>query len=439
MRTAGLLPLYFLYKFFLSLETIHLLRDILSILFPFLSILHLTLLQVGVINLLYRKYGKTNEMVSVLGFGCMRLPIIDGDTTHIDENKAIKMIRHAIDEGVNYIDTAYPYHGKGMEHGGESEPFVAKALKDGYRERVKLATKLPSWLIKTRTDMDRYLNEQLERLQTDTIDFYLVHTLNATTWPILKEAGICDFLDQAIKDGRIKHAGFSFHERIGLFKEIVDYYDWSFCQIQYNYLDETYQAGKEGLEYAAKKGLGIAIMEPLRGGKIAENLPEDALTFFNQADNKRTPAEWALRWVWNHPEVSVALSGMTTMDHVTENIKITQDAQANSLTEKEIGIINQVKTLFKKRIKVNCTACAYCMPCPAGVNIPGCFTILNDYLISGGTPELKDRFKHLYNFRVGAAAHASKCVDCGKCESHCPQGILIRQELNTVKELFESI
>jgi uncharacterized protein len=387
--------------------------------------------------LLYRKYGKTNEQVSVLGFGCMRLPVIGGDPTNIDEEKAIKMIRHAIDEGVNYIDTAYPYHGTGMANGGASEPFVAKVLKDGYRERVKLATKLPSWLIKTRADMDTYLNEQLERLETDTIDFYLVHTLGSHTWPVLLAAGITEFLDQAKKDGRIKHAGFSFHERVGLFKEIVDYYDWSFCQIQYNYLDENYQAGKEGLEYAAKKGLGIAIMEPLRGGKLVDNLPEEALNFFAQADVKRTPAEWALRWVWNHPEVSVVLSGMSAMDQVTENIKVAEAAQANSLTAKELKIIDQVKTIFKERIKVNCTACAYCMPCPAGVNIPGCFTVYNDYSVFGGTPETKERFRFTYNFRLGAAALASKCVECGKCESHCPQEIAIRQELKNVREVFE--
>lgn len=386
---------------------------------------------------LYRKYGKTNEQVSVLGFGCMRLPVIDGKPTQIDEDLAIKMIRHAIDAGVNYIDTAYPYHGTGMASGGASEPFVAKALQDGYRERVKLATKLPSWLIKSRADMDKYLNEQLERLQTDTIDFYLVHTLGSHTWPILKEAGITEFLDQAMKDGRIKHAGFSFHERIGLFKEIVDYYNWSFCQIQYNYLDENYQAGKEGLEYAAKKGMGVAIMEPLRGGKLAENLPKAALTLFDQSKIKRTPAEWGLRWIWNHPEVSVVLSGMSTMDQVTENIEVAQAGQANSLTTTELEIVNQVKKLFQDRIKVNCTACAYCMPCPSGVNIPGCFTIYNDYWLLGGTPENRDRFKFTYNFRLGAAAHASNCIKCGQCEGHCPQNILIRHELDNVKELLE--
>jgi predicted aldo/keto reductase-like oxidoreductase len=382
--------------------------------------------------LLYRKFGKTNEMVSVLGFGCMRLPIIGNDPTNIDMDKATDMVRHAIDAGVNYVDTAYPYHGTGFTHGGASELFVAKALKDGYRQRVKLATKLPSWLIKTRADMDKYLNEQLERLETDTIDFYLVHTLNTDVWPVLKEAGITEFLEQAIKDGRIKYAGFSFHDQIGLFKEIVDYYDWSFCQIQYNYLDEDYQAGKEGLEYAAKKGLGITIMEPLRGGNIV-NLPQEAKDIIAQADVKRTPAEWGLRWVWNHPEVSVVLSGMTTMDQVTENIKVAQEAEANSLTTKEVKIIDAVKKLFAERIKVNCTGCSYCMPCPAGINIPGCFSTYNDHWVFDATPAAKKT----YEIRSKLSSPASKCVECGKCESHCPQGIPIREELKNVKELFE--
>ncbi len=362
----------------------------------------------------------------------MRLPIIGNDPTNIDEYKAIEMIRCAIDAGVNYVDTAYPYHGTGFTSGGASEPFVAKALKDGYRERVKLATKLPSWLIKTREDMDKYLNEQLERLETDTIDFYLVHSLNANVWPVLKEAGISEFLDQAIKDGRIKYAGFSFHDQAGLFNEIVDYYDWSFCQIQYNYLDEEYQAGKQGLEYAGKKGLGIVIMEPLRGGNIVR-LPQEAKDVIAQADVKRTPAEWGLRWVWNHPEVSVVLSGMTTMDQVTENIKVAQEAHENSLTIKEIELIDDVKTIFTERIKVNCTACGYCMPCPVSINIPGCFSAYNDYWVFDSTPAAKQR----YGIWSKLAAPASKCVECGKCESHCPQGIEIRKELKNVKELFE--
>jgi uncharacterized protein len=379
--------------------------------------------------MLYRKFGKTNEMVSILGFGCMRLPLIPGgDATQIDEEQSIKLVRYAIDQGVNYIDTAYPYHGTGMGSGGQSEPFVAKALKNGYREKVKLATKLPSWLIKTREDMDHYLNEQLKRLDTDYIDFYLVHSLNAAVWPKLKELGINEFLDQAIKDGRIKHAGFSFHDKADLFKEIVDYYDWSFCQIQYNYLDENFQAGTEGLEYAAKKGLGITIMEPLRGGKLAGNLPEAARDVFGQADIKRTPADWALRWVWDHPEVSVVLSGMNTMDQVTENLKTASEAEASSLTGKETEIIDRVKAIYKERIKVNCTACSYCMPCPKGVNIPGCFAAYNNYHIFGE----KDGYAW-----VAPAQRASNCVECGKCETHCPQGIQIRQELKNVRAVFE--
>ena len=381
-----------------------------------------------VFSLLYRKFGKTNEMVSILGFGCMRLPITsEGDPSSIDQDKAIKLIRSAIDGGVNYIDTAYPYHGTGMDKGGASEPLVAKALKNGYRKKVKLATKLPSWLIKTREDMDKYLNEQLERLNTDSIDFYLVHALNKVTWPKLKEAGIAEFLDQAIKDGRIKHAGFSFHDKLDVFKEIVDYYDWSFCQIQYNYLDEKFQAGTEGLMYAAKKGLGVTIMEPLRGGKLA-NVPKDVKDIFNEAGGKRTPAQWGLSWVWNHPQVSVVLSGMNEMQQISDNIKMASEIQANSLNTEELEIINKAKDVFRKKMKVNCTACEYCMPCPEGIDIPKNFSCYNDHYMFGKSD--------MYNW-IGKGQRASNCIECGKCEEHCPQGISIRKELKNVKALFE--
>ncbi|NMM62491.1 aldo/keto reductase [Clostridium sp. P21] len=379
--------------------------------------------------MLYRKFGKTNEMVSILGFGCMRLPTIKGeDTSNIDEEKATKLIRWAIDNGVNYIDTAYPYHGKGMEKGGASEPFVAKALKDGYREKVKLATKLPSWLIENREDMDKYLDEQLKRLETDTIDFYLIHSLNSTIWDKLKKAGIDEFLDKAIESGKIKYAGFSFHDKLDTFKEIVDYYNWSFCQIQYNYLDEEYQAGTEGLKYAAKRGLGITIMEPLRGGKLVNNLPQSAKDIFNEAEIKRTPAGWALKWVWNHPEVSVVLSGMNEMEQVIANVKTASEAEANSLTKKELETIDEVKAIIKKKTKVNCTGCKYCMPCPSGVNIPMCFTIYNNYYMFGE----KEYYDSLEPYEK-----ASNCAECGKCEEHCPQGIKVRQELKNVKSIFE--
>jgi len=382
--------------------------------------------------MLYRTYGKTNEKISALGFGCMRLPVIGNDPTAIDEEKAIPMLRYAVEAGVNYLDTAYPYHGKGFTSGGASELFVGKALQDGLRKKVNLATKLPSWLVQTRADMDRYLNEQLERLHTGVIEFYLVHNVNMNVWPVLKEAGIAEFLDQAIRDGRIKYAGFSFHDEIRLFKEVVDYYDWSFCQIQYNYLDEESQAGTEGLWYAAQKKLGVAVMEPLRGGNLV-SLPDAARNIINQADVKRTPAEWALKWIWNQPEVSVVLSGMTTMDQVVENIRIAREARAGSLTQKEVKIIEQIKNIFKARIKVGCTGCSYCLPCPSGINIPACFSTYNDHWIFDATPSAKQ----VYDIWAKLASPASRCSECGECESHCPQHIAIRQELKKVKELFE--
>jgi predicted aldo/keto reductase-like oxidoreductase len=390
----------------------------------------------GGISMLYRDFGKTNEKVSVLGFGCMRLPVIGDDITNIDEENAINMIRYAIDQGVNVIDTAYPYHGLSLDHGGASEPFVAKALKDGYREKVKIATKLPSWAIKTREDMDKFLNEQLNRLNTDCIDFYMVHGINEIYWKNLKELGFEKFLDQAIADGKIKNAGFSFHGRIELFKEVVDYYDWSLCLIQYNYLYEDYQAGKEGLEYAYKKGLGVAVMEPLRGGQLAATIPKEAQKAFDQADVKRSSAEWALKWVWNHPEVSIVLSGMNTMDQVKENLKIAEEAQSNSLTEKDLEIINQAKTTFKEKLKIDCTGCGYCLPCPAGVDIPENFAKYNDYYLFGN-PQIKGEYQFHYDAFILEGKKASSCIECGNCEEHCPQGIKIIQELKKVKELYE--
>lgn len=363
----------------------------------------------------------------------MRLPVIGDDPSKIDEEKAIEMIRYAIDQGVNYIDTAYPYHGTGFDKSGESEPFLAKALKDGYRERVSIATKLPSWLIQSREDMDRLLNEQLERLNTESVEYYLIHTLNKNLWPALKKFGVCEFLDSAIKDGRIKYAGFSFHDDLATFKEIVDDYDWSFCQIQYNYLDENYQAGTEGLEYAAQKDLGIVIMEPLRGGSLVNKLSDEISDIWGEADVKRTPAEWALRWVWNHPKVSVVLSGMSTMEHVVENIKIAKEAEENSLTAKELDLVARVQKTLKEKMKVNCTNCKYCMPCPAGVNIPENFAYYNNAHLFDDI----EKQKMFYNRGLSDQERASICVECGKCESHCPQQIAIIEQLKSVKELFE--
>ncbi|OOO65435.1 aldo/keto reductase [Clostridium tepidum] len=377
--------------------------------------------------MLYRKFGKTDEEVSILGFGCMRLPILNNDSSKIDEKKAIKQIRYAIDNGVNYIDTAYPYHE------GASELIVGKALKDGYRERVKLATKLPSWLIKNREDMDRYLDKQLKKLQTDHIDFYLLHALNKADWEVLKNNRVFDFLDKAIKDGKIKYAGFSFHDELSLFKEITNAYNWSFCQIQYNFIDENYQAGIKGLKYASQKGMAVVIMEPLRGGNLARIVPEDIKKIWNKAPIKRSPAQWGFRFLWNYPEVTVVLSGMEKMDHIKENIKEANIGYANSLTKKELELINEVKQIYLDRIKVDCTNCRYCMPCPFGVNIPKNFKYLN---MSSLYKDIKGE-KRKYLIYLTKKEKASNCKKCGKCEEACPQNIKIRNMLEEVVKIFE--
>lgn len=386
--------------------------------------------------MLYRDFGKTREKISALGFGCMRLPLKGDNPMDIDEKTAINMLRSAIDQGVNYLDTAYPYHGLSMDEGGASEPFLAKALQDRYREKVKISTKLPSWAVETREDMDRFLNEQLKRLETDCIDFYLVHGINKIYWENLKELGFEDFLDEAIADGRIKHAGFSFHDRIELFKEVVDRYEWSFCMIQLNYLDDEYQAGIEGMEYASAKGLGVAVMEPLRGGHLATNIPTEVQELFDGAEMKRSPAEWALRWVWNHPEVSVVLSGMSTIEQVEENLKLADKSHPGMLTDQELDITKQAKSIYEKKLKIKCTDCGYCLPCPSGVNIPENFAKYNDYYLFG-TPEMMELYKFNYHAFMPEQEHASECNECGICEEHCPQGIEIIQELKKVKKFYE--
>jgi uncharacterized protein len=375
----------------------------------------------------YRKFGRTNENVSVLGYGCMRLPILEGDPSRIDEAQATGLIRHAIDRGVNYIDTAYPYHGRIFGGKGECEPFLAGALGGGYRQKVKIATKMPSWQAKSREDMDRLLNDQLIRLGTNEIDMYMIHGITSATWPVMKQAGFDGFLNDAIRAGKIKHAGFSFHDKLEVFKEIVDAFDWSFCLIQYNFMDEFYQAGTEGMQYAHAKGLGIAVMEPLRGGMLANRLPPDIEQIIRQTG--RTPAELGLRWIWKHPEVSVILSGMNAMDQLEENLKTAEGAGDWSAEEEEA--VKKVRALFREKIKVGCTGCNYCMPCPEGVNIPGSFAMYNNYGMYG--------YKEPYTFRLESSQRASNCKDCGRCEEHCPQGIAIRTELKNVRAAFEDV
>jgi hypothetical protein len=376
--------------------------------------------------MLYRKMPKNGDKLSILGFGCMRLPVkADGS---IDEERATKQVRYAIDHGVNYVDTAWPYHM------GQSEPFLGRTLADGYREKVRLATKLPSWLIEKREDMDTFLNAQLEKLKTDHIDYYLVHALVGDLWDTVEKLGVAGFLDRAKADGRIRNAGFSFHGAGTDFKRIVDAYDWDFCQIQYNFLDEKNQAGTAGLKYAASKGLGVIIMEPLRGGNLTRTVPPAVKKIWEKAPAKRTAAEWALRWVWNHPEVTVVLSGMNDEAHIRENLRVAGEAYPDSLTDGELQLVQKVEKKYRELMKVGCTGCRYCMPCPSGVNIPLCFEEYNNLYLADN-PEGE---KFMYAARVGGAVglgkpeFASLCVQCGECREKCPQQIDIPAVLESV-------
>ncbi len=378
----------------------------------------------------YRKVPKNGDDLSILGFGCMRLPTKDG---HIDEQRAIKQIRTAIDRGINYVDTAWPYHA------GESEPLVGRALQEGYRQRVKLATKLPSFLVKTREDMDGYLNAQLQKLQTDMIDYYLVHTLTGPVWDTMVKLGIHEFLDQAKADGRIINAGFSFHGLPEDFNRIVDAYPWDFCQIQYNYLDEDYQAGKAGLEYAAGEGLAVIVMEPLRGGSLGRPVaPPEVAAIWNQAPTPRTPVAWALLWLWHHPEVTCILSGMNEEAHIDENIALATAATPGMLTEHEKALVAAAAETYRSLMKVNCTGCGYCMPCPANVNIPICFEMFNNlHMFKSEIAKMGYAFRMGGDLTGGVAGYASQCVQCGQCIEKCPQNIAIPEVLTAVERDME--
>jgi uncharacterized protein len=379
----------------------------------------------------YRTMPKTGDELSILGFGCMRLPLKDG---RIDEPRAVAQIRYAIDQGVNYTDTAWPYHA------GESEPVLGKALRDGYRQRVRVATKLPSWLIESRGDMDRFLSAQLAKLGTDHIDYYLVHSLNGESWDNLARLGVHDFLDQARKDGRIINPGFSYHGLSRDFNRIVDAYPWVFCQIQYNYMDESYQAGAAGLKYAASRGLGVIVMEPLRGGNLGLAVPPPAVAaVWNEAEVRRTPAEWALRWVWNHPEVTMLLSGMNEETHIRENLSIANTARANALTPQELDMVERAGQTYRQLMKVNCTGCGYCLPCPSDVMVPICIEEHVKMHMFGN----KDEAKFVYALRTsgivanGRPGRASQCVKCGECLDKCPQHIPIPDVLEDVADELE--
>jgi predicted aldo/keto reductase-like oxidoreductase len=374
----------------------------------------------------YRKFGNMDWEVSALGFGAMRLPLVGKDSSRVAEPEAIKMIRHAVDRGVNYVDTAYPYHEK------VGEIVVGRALLDGYRQKVKLATKLPSWLVEKPDDFDRFLAEQLDKLQTDHIDFYLLHALNSTHWPKLRDLKVLDWAEKAITDGRIHHLGFSFHDEFEVFKNIVDAYDnWALCQVQYNFMDIAYQAGTRGLLYAADKGLAVVVMEPLRGGQLTHKVPKSVSELWKSAAVRRTPADWALQWIWNQAQVSVVLSGMTTMQQVVENLDSAERSDAGMLSEEELSLVEKVREEYRRLTPVPCTQCRYCLPCPNGVEIVDILNYYSDAVIydNSGAPGFLYR-----NLPEEKQAH--NCVECFECEEKCPQGIPISEYLKKAHELL---
>jgi len=379
----------------------------------------------------YRTVSKNGDRLSILGFGCMRLPMKDGA---IDEGRAIKQIRSAIDNGVNYLDTAWPYHA------GHSERVLGLALKDGYRDKVKIATKLPSWLINSRADMDMYLNAQLDKLGVDHVDYYLLHALEGSLWDKIHNLGALEFLDAAKADGRIVNPGFSFHGLNEDFRRIIDAYEWIFCQIQYNYLDTKYQAGESGLKYAASKGIAAVIMEPLRGGNLALSEPPPAIAeILNEATVKRVPVEWALRWLWSQPEVAVVLSGMNDETQIEQNISIASSSYVGELSSEELKLIDRVARKYRELMKIGCTGCGYCMPCPANVSIPLCFEEFNRYGMFGKLDETKFRYALRMSGMLGdgTQGYASQCVKCGACMEKCPQGLKIPDALSEIAATFE--
>ena len=376
----------------------------------------------------YRRFGKLQWNVSALGFGAMRLPVLNQDPAQIDESEAIKMLRYAIDHGVNYIDTAYPYHR------GNSEVVVGKCLKNGYREKVRVATKMPTWQVTSHEAMDRILQEQLERLQLDYIDFYLLHGLNTERWRKMQKLRVFEWAEKTIQEGKIKYVGFSFHDEYEVFKQIVDgYAGWSFCQIQYNYLDAEYQAGTEGLRYAVSKGLAVVVMEPIAGGLLAFPPFQEIQTIWDQSPIKKTPAEWALQWVWNHPEVSVVLSGMSTMEQVVENVKSANRSGPGTLNQDALTLLKQVKAKYREYGVIGCTNCQYCQPCPQGVDIPNSFSFYNEYFMKGRDRDVIQK----YFEGIPAEKQVKNCVKCGDCEEKCPQQLPIRNLLAKAAFLFQ--
>ncbi|MBN1413175.1 MAG: aldo/keto reductase [Spirochaetales bacterium] len=374
----------------------------------------------------YRKMGKTGFEVSALGFGIMRMPLKKGakNDKEIDEELSIRMIRRAVDAGVNYFDTAYVYHS------GVSENLLGKALKDGYRQKVKIATKLPLDHVKEPADFDRVLEEQLARLEDEIVDFYLFHGIGAKGWDKIVKLDLIDKAEKFKKAGKIGHIGFSFHDSNEAFHKIIDGYDkWEFCQIQYNYMDTENQAGMEGLRYAASKGLAVIIMEPLLGGRLARP-PKDIAAKFNGYPAKRSPADWAFQWIWNQPEVSTVLSGMSALEHVEQNLVSADSSGAGTLSAEDVAFVESLKPEFLKRAVIPCTKCNYCMPCPSGVNIPWNFEMYNEGIMYDDFSAPRFGYKHWFPDKE----KADQCTACAVCEEQCPQKITISEWMPRVFE-----
>lgn len=375
----------------------------------------------------YRTFGRTGEKVSLFGFGTMRLPSVDREYGQIDEEEAIRMIRRAADSGVNYFDTAYMYHK------GTSEAVLGKALKDGYREKVFIADKMPLWLAKKEGGFEVIFENQFKRLGVDYIDFYLVHSLSEISWQKVKEKGLMPYLEKMKAQGRIGKIGFSFHDNLDVFKKIVDEYPWEFCQIQLNYMDSEFQAGIEGLKYAGKKGLPVIIMEPLKGGKLTREIPDTVQALWDKAPVKRTPAEWALRYVADFPEVLTILNGVSTMDQLEENMRILSEADPDSLSAEERSIIKQAADEYNRLIKASCTNCRYCMPCPQGISIPDAMDLYNQWHLYHAFAPIKRE----YDMNMPEGKRPSNCAGCKACEAKCPQHLPISKILSEAAEIFE--
>ncbi|MBQ6591279.1 MAG: aldo/keto reductase [Solobacterium sp.] len=375
----------------------------------------------------YRINQKNGTELSVLGYGCMRFSRKAGA---INQEKAEQEMYHAMQEGVNYFDTAYIYTG--------SEACLGRFVrKYNCRDRIYIATKLPHYLIRKPEDAERYFQEELDRLQTDYIDYYLMHMLNdPESWRRLCALGIDKWIQDKKEKGIIRNIGFSFHGGTVKFKELVDIYDWDFCQIQFNYMDEHAQAGIDGLNYAHERGLPVIIMEPLRGGRLVNHLPAAAQEAFRSAEVQRTPADWALRWVWDHEQINVVLSGMNDLQQVEENCRVASEALPGQLTEADHRMFSEVLKAINEGIKVGCTGCGYCQPCPRGIDIPNCFTMYNNSYTDGYVHALRE-YMMSTTLRKDRT-NASLCVECGLCESHCPQSLPIRAELKNVVKRFET-